>query len=207
MARAPTSRAAAACGAHDRVARRVVDGDAQAEPRAAGGRLLGRLDGAAQLGGEPVASADDLEPHAVGHAPRRLRGEVAAEEAHERPDLGRRAAPVVGREGVEGERADAERRCGLDEPSGGARAGDVARGARASAPRRPASVAVHDARHVTRRALGREGGERRHRGRALHSVGKNASHGKVRAAIDGTGGGRSEAADGTTDAWRVQRAR
>src|SRR6185312_6205215 len=56
--------------------------------------------------------------------------------------------PVVGGEGEEGQRADAEIPRGLDRPANGLDARRVARRAGPPPGDRPAAVAVHDDRHV-----------------------------------------------------------
>jgi len=83
----------------DRRARRVVDGEAEPEPRAGGGGVLGGADGGHERGGEPIAPPDDFEADAVFDQPRRLGEQMAGEQAHQRRDLARRAFPVVGGEG------------------------------------------------------------------------------------------------------------
>src|SRR5439155_16262971 len=71
----------------DRGTAGVVGEGPEEERLVAGGRLLGRVDRHAEEGGEPVAAADDLEPHAVRDEPRSLAPQVAGEEAHQGRDL------------------------------------------------------------------------------------------------------------------------
>ena len=97
-----------------------------------------------QAGVEPVPPADDLQPDAVADAARRLGAQVFPEQPHQRGHLERGPAPVVGREGVQGERADAEPRGRLDDPPHRLRAGPVSCGRGRPLPGGPAAVAVHD---------------------------------------------------------------
>src|SRR5204862_521979 len=78
------------------------------------GGMLGGADGGQERPRQPVATPDQLESHVVPREPGRLGAEVAGEEAHQRGDFGRRSLPVVGGEGVQRERGDAEPGCGLD---------------------------------------------------------------------------------------------
>ena len=78
------------------------------------------------------------------------------EDLHQRVDLVARPRPVLGREGVDGERLDAEVDRRLDGPPERLRAGAVAGGDRQAAPARPAAVAVHDDRDRSR-AIGKLG--------------------------------------------------
>src|SRR5207249_6846939 len=80
--------------------------------------------------------------------------QIAAEERHEPVDLARRAAPVLGGEGVEREVADAEAPAGLDHRPHRLLADAVPLQARQAALLRPAPAAVHDDGHVARQASG-----------------------------------------------------
>ena len=74
--------------------------------------------------------------------------EVVAQQTPEGFDFGAGTLPVFDREGVEGERLDAEARAGFDGGADGADAGFVASDARQTAASGPAAVAVHDDRDV-----------------------------------------------------------
>src|SRR5437016_13733062 len=78
--------------------------------------------------------------------------QVAAKERHEPVDLARRAAPVLGGEGIEREVADAAAPAGFDPRSDRFLADAVPLQAREAALLRPAPVAVHDDGHVARQA-------------------------------------------------------
>jgi hypothetical protein len=135
-------------GRQDRLARGVIDGEADPQSAPLLGGAFGTLDGREQHRVEPVAAPDHLNPHAVGRAARRLGAEVAGEQPHERADLGGRPGPVVGGERVQGEGLHAGARGRRDHPARGAGAGQVPGRAWATPPGRPAAVAVHDHRDM-----------------------------------------------------------
>ena len=105
--------------------------------------------------------ADDADPDVVGVQIGEIVADEALQEAHEVGHLLRRPAPVLGREAVDREIADAE----LDRRADGAPhrldAAAMALDPGQAAPRRPAAVAVHDDRHMGRHGFaacaGRDG--------------------------------------------------
>jgi len=137
----------------DRRARRVVDGEAEPEPRARGGGALGGPDRRDERDREPVASPDDVQANAVLEQPRRLGLEMAREQAHERRHLARRALPVVGGEGEQRQGGYALIGSGFDDSADGVGARAMAGGAGETAAGGPAAVAVHDDGHVERSTL------------------------------------------------------
>jgi len=74
--------------------------------------------------------------------------QVAREQTHQDEYLRRRPLPVVGGEGVQRQRGDAEVRSGCDDAAHGFGAGAMAGTAWQAAARGPAAVAVHDDRDV-----------------------------------------------------------
>jgi hypothetical protein len=148
IARQLVARAGQGGGAQDGVARGVVDGDAQVQALAAGGGALGLGDGGDHLGGQAIAAADHAQAHAVLHAAGGLLAQVGVKEVHEPARLLEGAPPVVRREGVEGEGADAEIGRRLHDAIDGVGAAAVALEPRHAPAHRPAAVAVHDDGHV-----------------------------------------------------------
>ena len=65
-------------------------------------------------------------------------------------DFVRRAAPILGREGVDRQVADAELGAGFEHPPQVVDAGAVAGQTRQAPGARPTAVAVHDDRHMVR---------------------------------------------------------
>src|SRR3989441_1323127 len=98
-------------------------------------------------------SLHDALPISVLEQAGHLAAEVAGEQSHQCCHLGRRAAPVVGGEGEQGEGADAESGRRLHDAAYRLRAGAMAGRAGPAAPRGPAAVAVHHDRDVERRTL------------------------------------------------------
>ena len=94
--------------------------------------------------------ADRLQADAVVHDLRPLVDEVVVEELHQRVHLIRRALPVLRRERVQRERAEADLARAAHDIAHALRALAVAVDSRQLAPARPAAVAVHDDRHVSR---------------------------------------------------------
>ncbi len=128
----------------DRVARRIIERNAKMQPGAAGRLRLGALDLRREPARKAVPASDHSKACAAPHEPRRLGSDVASHQPHQGRDLGRRPAPVVDGEGIEGKRADAlVRRCFRDAPNG-LDAGFVPAASRHSPRRGPAPVAIHD---------------------------------------------------------------
>ena len=139
-------------GARDRLARGVVEGDAEMEPRAAARRALDAPDRPHDRRREAIAPPDDAHAQAVLHAARGLRAQVGAQEPHERRHLGAGPSPVVRGEREQREHPDAEPGRGLDDAPHGLRARAVPGGPGQSPARRPATVPVHHHGDVQRRA-------------------------------------------------------
>src|SRR5581483_6783556 len=115
----------------------------------------------------PAPAAGEADPHPPLVELRSAPQENALVEVREEADLVERPAPVLGREGVDREVADAELQGALDGLEERLLAGLVALGALEPAPAGPAAVAVHDHRHVAgnprRVEVGREHEVRRYR--------------------------------------------
>jgi hypothetical protein len=82
-----------------------------------------------------------------------LAAQVVLQEAHQGGDLGLRPLPVLHREGVEGEHLQPQPGRGLHHVPHGVDARAVALHPALVAELRPASVAVHDDRHVAGQAV------------------------------------------------------
>ena len=91
----------------------------------------------AQAVGDAVAAADEARAHALLGEIRELALDRLAEDRHQVGDLGGRPRPVLGREGVDRERADAEVDRRLDRPPDRARALPVPFRPRAGRAARP----------------------------------------------------------------------
>ena len=78
----------------------------------------------------------------------KLEAQIALEQRHQRVDFGARPLPVLDRERVERQHADAQPRRRFDDVAHRIDAGTMALDARQVALRRPAPVAVHDDRDV-----------------------------------------------------------
>ncbi|GCC48803.1 hypothetical protein chiPu_0033289, partial [Chiloscyllium punctatum] len=94
--------------------------------------------------GQPVAAADHGEADTVAHQGCDLVGEIEPQQPHQRRDFGFRTTPIVARECVQRQRADALVGRGLDDAADRLDARFMSTQARQAAPRRPAAVAVHD---------------------------------------------------------------
>ena len=93
--------------AQDRVAPGIVDGNAQVQRVAADSCVFRTGDGGRKTVGKPVAPTDDAETHAFLDEILRLVDEIGMEQRHQRVHFRLRPAPIVAREGVERQRADA----------------------------------------------------------------------------------------------------
>jgi hypothetical protein len=89
--------------ARDGVARRVVDGHADVDAISSGGCVLGLFDLMQDRLCQPVSSAYDLESRATLAKPASFESQEGAEQPEDALHLGRRAAPVVGGESVQGQ--------------------------------------------------------------------------------------------------------
>src|SRR5262249_47071696 len=103
---------------------------------------------------QAAEAPDGEEADLVAHHPPELACEVPAQEGHEPVHLARRALPVLGRERVQGEVADAELAAHLDDRAHGVLPHPVPLEAREAALLCPAPVAVHDDGHVARQVCG-----------------------------------------------------
>src|SRR5215510_13698862 len=134
----------------DRVARGVVDREAQLEAGAAPRAPFRGGDRVDQRSRETVAPSHDAQADAVRDAARGFRAQMPREETHRRVDLGGGALPVVAGEREQRERADAEVGGRLDGAAHRFGADAVAGGALETAALRPAAVAVEDDRDMQR---------------------------------------------------------
>ena len=132
----------------------VVEGNPEIEPVAVGGRRL-------ELGhlcARRVSEHGRADRRSVYARPawqfRQLAVDRLAQDLHQLGHLVRRARPVLRREGVHGQRLDAEVDRRLDGAPKGARALPVTGLDRETAALGPAAVAVHDDRDVARDRLG-----------------------------------------------------
>ena len=124
----------------------VVERDPEAERVEIRGLALELCHPLAQVAGDAVAPAEEPGPHALLGEVGQLLVDRLAEDLHQRRHLVRRAGPVLGREGVDGERRDPEVDRGLDGASQRARALAMPCLDGQAAGRCPAAVAVHDDR-------------------------------------------------------------
>src|SRR5215203_1115443 len=143
-------------GVHDLGASSVVERDVDVEAVVARGKVLSLLHCFYHRGGQvfPPAQKTESGPTLVqlGHL---LAGRVQ-EELHERLYLSLRTRPVLGREGIEGQRLHPGASSGLEQWREHRDTCPVAGCARKPASLGPAPVAVHDDGHVTRGPLGVE---------------------------------------------------
>ena len=130
--------------AHQFVLRAIVERDRQRRAPVMRGARDRILDQRNDVGRERVPIADDLEPHVIGGKFLDIADDEPLEQAHQIADLVLGPLPVFGREGVEGQRLDAQV---------AGRAHDVADrldprampgDARQVALLGPAAVAIHD---------------------------------------------------------------
>ena len=132
------------CSLHEAVAGGIIDRQAQMHARAFFGQALTLLDLRQERAVEPIAAPDDIEADRLGEAAVGLRDEIAAQQAEERLHFRARTEPVIGREGIQRQRADVVlgggAHHGIDRPGAGAMAGLTVE----IAGVRPAPVAVHD---------------------------------------------------------------
>src|SRR5262245_26860298 len=136
-------------GLDDLGAAAVVERDVEQHAAVLRGLLLGRLQLAADIGGELPLAADDVETDVVLQQGVQLEPQVALEQRHQRRHLGHGALPVLDREGVEREHLDPEARRRLDDVADRFDPGAVPLDAREMPLRRPPAVAVHDDRDVS----------------------------------------------------------
>ncbi len=134
----------------------VVHAELQRDHVVVDGHPLGVL----QLGDhrppQPRPPAGPPDPHPQRVSSSRRRRITCPVEAHQEADLVRRAAPVLGRERVRREGADAELDRAVDDVEQRGLAGLVAPGPGQAALVGPPAVAVHDQRDVPRHQLGRD---------------------------------------------------
>src|SRR4051812_8851893 len=133
---------------HDVPAAAIVRRNGEREAAVPLGQLLRLLDQPADLRIEATQIAHHLEPHAVAMQLFHLVGEGALEELHEQRHFLRRTAPVLRAEREQGQVFDAPLRARLDRRPHRLDAALVAGEARQMPAFRPASVAIHDDRHV-----------------------------------------------------------
>src|SRR5215212_873100 len=140
-------------GVHDLRAPTVVERDINVQAVVHRGEILGLLHGFEHRGRQMLPSSQETEPGPtlvqLGHL---LAGRLE-EELHERLYLPLRTRPVLGREGIEGQRLDPGVARRLEQRRKHRDAGPVAGGARKPASPGPAPVAVHDDGDVTRNPL------------------------------------------------------
>src|ERR671910_3420214 len=137
-------------GVHDLSASTVVERDVDVEAVVIRGKVLSLLHCFQHRGRQVLPSAQKTEPGPtlvqLGHF---LAGRVK-EELHERLYLSFRTRPVLGREGIEGERLHPGASSGLQQGRENRDTGPVACRAGKPASLGPAPVAVHNDGHVTR---------------------------------------------------------
>ena len=128
----------------DRLAPRVVDGQADLQAGLLRGGRLDALERPAERRRQPVPPADAAKSDAGLDERRCLGPQITVEERQEHCDFRPRPLPVVGGERVQRQRADAEPRRGLDDLTHAAHALLVPCRAREATRRGPPAVAVHD---------------------------------------------------------------
>lgn len=139
------------CGLDDVPAPAVVEGDGQRHPPVVGGQrrqvveVLGQFTGDARVGDPEETAAD-----AAREQQRRMLAHNPAHQTHQEFDLGARAVPVLGGEGVQAEPLHAGGPGRLDDVDDGGLRGPVTRRTGKRTPLRPTAVAVHHAGHVPR---------------------------------------------------------
>jgi hypothetical protein len=138
------------CGVDELGAAAVVEGDPELQPRLVGRRLLELGHLLAQPVGRAVAAAEEAAADSLSGEILELPVDRLAERLHQGRHLVGRAAPVLGREGVDRERVDAEVDRRLDDRPQRAGAGAVPVGDRDAVLGGPAPVAVHDDRDRVR---------------------------------------------------------
>ena len=114
----------------------------------AGGQVLGPLHPRQEVLAQPVAPADEDHPAVVLVEGGHLGVDHLDVQPHEPFHLFGGPAPVLGREGVEGELPDAQIARLLDHAAHGLHSGPVTGAHRQVAATSPATVAVHDDGHV-----------------------------------------------------------
>src|SRR5439155_18211191 len=124
----------------------VVERDPEADAAVQLGAVLHRLHPRAQRLGCTVATADEAHADALLGEVGQLALDRFTEDLHQRVHLVLRPRPVLGRERVDDDVADAELDSGLDRAPQRPRARAVTGGGRQPAAARPASVPVHDDR-------------------------------------------------------------
>ena len=136
--------AQASSRARDRVARGIVEGDPQVETVSERRRRFGFGNRVAQAFGQPVTAANDRKTHAALDQVPKLGSEILPQQRHQRSHLLIGSPPVVGRERKQRQCRDAEVGRSFDHATHGVGACAVPGGARQTAARCPAPVAVHD---------------------------------------------------------------
>src|SRR5215471_13413961 len=135
-------------GANDRVASGIIDSDSEVQLVSARRMSFGCADSIDQGGVESITPSDDLEFDAPLTTFFRLGEEVFSEELHEGGDFSLGPLPVVRRESIEGKDPDAEFGCSLDGPAY-CLASSIVPGYPGESPGiSPATVPVHDDRHM-----------------------------------------------------------
>src|SRR5258705_3205548 len=139
------------------VPRSVVERHQHGQPGVVACFVYDVVDAASHAGRQSVGPAEHAESSVASHQLGQLRVDRPLEQAHEHRDLVGRAAPVLGRERVEGQVAEAQRRGGANDRASRLHALVVSGHARQAAMGRPASVAVHDDGDMLGNRLGANG--------------------------------------------------
>src|ERR1700722_12794902 len=117
------------------------------------GSPLTTLDRLEQAGIESVAASDDVDPYGLLEAPMCLSQQIPPQEREQRAHLGGGPIPVVGRERIQSQCADAVSTRRRNHRIDRFRARAMSGAARQMAARRPTPVTVHDHCYVHFRAL------------------------------------------------------
>src|SRR5438094_552262 len=147
----PRERAA---GVDELIAPAVVERHHEGEARVVARRLDHVVDPPAHLERHAVRTPEHAETHVALHELRQLRADRPLEQAQEGRHLVLRPTPVLGRERVQRQVAQAERVRGADDRARRLHALPVAGDARQAPPRRPAAIAIHDDRDMPGPRLG-----------------------------------------------------
>ena len=115
---------------------------------------FGALDDLGDVRRQAFAAAQDADLDALAGQLVEVTVHIVLQQPHDLGDLAGRPAPILRREGIEGEPADAQVGGRLHNPANRLHALGVAQFARQPPALGPSAIAIHDDRHVQWRVLG-----------------------------------------------------